>query len=180
MKHIKLEIKQYVTFNQKTGEIFSIGPSFEEGTHYIEVTEKEVEPIKTLKEKMTDYLVVYNRKNRQFKLKKVTVLEEDALYQKLTKVSNKLDYDILLNIDKKAKMCYINTSDELIDVMEKTNIDLNKQITFSFTKKDDPHVLYDMVSFDLMEKTKKPISVKNSYDVYTTVDMANCVYGETK
>ena len=57
---------------------------------------------------------------------------------------------------------------------------MNKQITFSFTKKDDPHVLYDMVSFDLMEKTKKPISVKNSYDVYTTVDMANCVYGETK
>ena len=83
MKHVKVEIKQYVTFDQKTGEISSIGPSFEEGTHYIEVTEQEVEPIKTFKEKMTDYLVVYNRKSREFKLKKVTVLEEDALYQKL-------------------------------------------------------------------------------------------------
>ena len=65
-----------------------------------------------------------------------------------------MDYDILLNVDKKAKVCYINTSDELIDVMKKTNIDVNKKITFSFTKKDDPHILYDMVSFDLTEKTK--------------------------
>ena len=118
--------------------------------------------------------------NISFKLKKVTILEEASQYQKLPKVSSKMDYDILLNVDKKAKVCYINTSDELIDVMKKTNIDVNKKITFSFTKKDDPHILYDMVSFDLTEKTKKSISIQNSYDIYTTVDLASCVYGETK
>ena len=154
MKHIKVDVKQYVSFNQKTGEILSIGPSYEEGTNYVAVSEKEVEPIKTLKEKMSDYLVAYNRKSKEFKLKKVTILEEASQYQKLPKVSSKMDYDILLNVDKKAKVCYINTSDELIDVMKKTNIDVNKKITFSFTKKDDPHILYDMVSFDLTEKTK--------------------------
>tara|TARA_B100001057_G_scaffold436947_1_gene468417 strand:+ start:2967 stop:3509 length:543 start_codon:yes stop_codon:yes gene_type:complete len=180
MKYVKVDVKQYVSFNQKTGEILSIGPSFEEGTNYIAVSEKEVEPIKTLKEKMSDYLVVYNRKRKEFKLKKVTVLEETSQYQKLPKVSSKMDYDILLNIDKNTKTCYIDTSDELIDVMKKTNIDVNKKITFSFTKKDDPHILYDMVSFDLTEKTKKSISIQNSYDIYTTVDLASCVYGETK
>ncbi len=180
MKYVKVDVKQYVSFNQKTGEILSIGPSFEESTNYIAVSEKEVEPIKTLKEKMSDYLVVYNRKRKEFKLKKVTVLEETSQYQKLPKVSSKMDYDILLNIDKNTKTCYIDTSDELIDVMKKTNIDVNKKITFSFTKKDDPHILYDMVSFDLTEKTKKSISIQNSYDIYTTVDLASCVYGETK
>ena len=180
MKHIKVDVKQYVSFNQKTGEILSIGPSYEEGTNYVAVSEKEVEPIKTLKEKMSDYLVAYNRKSKEFKLKKVTILEEASQYQKLPKVSSKMDYDILLNVDKKAKVCYINTSDELIDVMKKTNIDVNKKITFSFTKKDDPHILYDMVSFDLTEKTKKSISIQNSYDIYTTVDLASSVYGETK
>ena len=180
MKHYKVDIKQYVSFDQKTGQILSIGPSYNEGTSYIEVLDKEVEPIKTLKEKMSDYLVAYNRKSKEYKLKKVTVLEETSQYQKLPKVSSKIDYDILLNIDKKAKTCYIKTSDELIDVMKKTNIDVNKKITFSFVKKDDPHILYDMVSFDLTEKTKKSISIHNSYDIYTTVDLASCVYGETK
>tara|TARA_Y100001954_G_C15619432_1_gene506990 strand:- start:110 stop:652 length:543 start_codon:yes stop_codon:yes gene_type:complete len=178
MKHYKVDIKQYVTFDQKTGQILSIGPSYNEGACYIEVSDKEVEPIKSLQEKMTDYIVAYNRKNKVFKLKKVTVLDEYSQYQKVPKISKKIDYDILLNIDKKAKMCYINTSDELLDIMEKTNIDLNKKITFSFTKKDDPHVLYDMVIFDLMDKTKKTIDIKNSYDIYTTVDIGSCVYGE--
>ena len=178
MKHVKVEIKQYISFDQKTGKIFGIGPSIVEGKNHIEATEKEVEPIKTLKAKMTDYLVVYNRKIKQFKLKKITVLEEDTLYQKIPKLSQKSDYDILLNIDKKAKKCYINTDNDLIDIMEKTNIDINKQVTFSFTKKGDPHILYDMVTFNLMEKTKKPLKIKNKYDIYTKVDMASCVYGE--
>ena len=51
MKHYKVDIKQYVSFDQKTGQILSIGPSYNEGTSYIEVLDKEVEPIKTLKEK---------------------------------------------------------------------------------------------------------------------------------
>ena len=68
MKHVKVEIKQYISFDQKTGKIFGIGPSIIEGKNYIEATEKEVQPIKTLKAKMTDYLVVYNRKIKQFSL----------------------------------------------------------------------------------------------------------------
>ena len=66
MKHYKVDIKQYVTFDQKTGQILSIGPSYNEGACYIEVSDKEVEPIKSLQEKMTDYIVAYNRKNKVF------------------------------------------------------------------------------------------------------------------
>ena len=57
MQHIKVDTPQYVCFNQKTGEIFSIGPSIEPGYQYFEVREEEIEPIKTFKTNMTDYVV---------------------------------------------------------------------------------------------------------------------------
>ena len=58
MKHVKVHTPQYVCFNQKTGDIFSIGPAIAPGYEYFEVSEEEVEPIKTYKEKMTDYVAV--------------------------------------------------------------------------------------------------------------------------
>ena len=42
MEHIKVHTPQYVCFNQQTGEIFSIGPSIEDGYQFIEVTEEEI------------------------------------------------------------------------------------------------------------------------------------------
>ena len=64
--------------------------------------------------------------------------------------------------------------------MKKSNIDLRKDVTFSITKKDDPHILYDMVTFNITDKRDKPIKIESKYDVYTNSDMAECVYGEIK
>ena len=178
MKHIKVNTQQYVCFDDKTGQIFSIGPSKEEGYAFIEVTEKEIEPIKTFKEKMTDYVVVYNRKEKQFKLKKTIIQQEQDFYQKINAFVPKQEYDVMLTIDKSSKKCYIDTDEELLDIMKKTNVDLRKEITFSFTKKDDPHVLYNMITFDIDNNKKQKFTINDTFDIYTNSDMARCVYKE--
>ena len=38
MKHVKVHTQQYVCFDDKTGQILSIGPSIEDGYSFIEVT----------------------------------------------------------------------------------------------------------------------------------------------
>jgi|TARA_A100001035_G_scaffold241252_1_gene207166 hypothetical protein len=180
MKHVKVETPQYVSFDQQTGTIMGIGPTPLEGFQKLQVTEEEVEPIKSLREKMTDYVVVYNRKEKQFKLKKIVVIKEGITYKKIDKVGKDKDFDIILNINSKKNVCNINTNEELLDIMKKSNIDLRKDVTFSITKKDDPHILYDIITFNITDKSEKPIKIESKYDVYTNSDMAECVYGEIK
>ena len=178
MIHEKVHTPQYVCFDDKSGQIFSIGPSKEEGYAFIEVNEEEILPIKTFKEKMTDYVVVYNRKEKQFKLKKNIILQEQDFYQKINSFSPDEEYDIMLTIDKVKQNCYIHTDEELLDIMKKTNVDLRKQVTFSFTKKDDPHVLYHMSTFDIDKNKKQKFTIKEKFDIYSNSDMARCVYKE--
>ena len=63
-------------------------------------------------------------------------------------------------------------------MMKTTNVNLAKQITFSFTKKGDPHILYDTVTFDIRSKEKQSISIKDTYSIFTDSDLSNCVYEE--
>lgn len=170
--------KQYVCFDQKTGQIFSIGPSIEPGYQYIEVEEHEVEPIKSFKEKMTDYTVAYNRKLKKFVLKKFVENNSDTTFRKIKEVQDNSIYDVLLEVDKDSNMCYINTDIELLDTMQSTNVDINAEIMFSFTKFNDPHILYDTVYFRLDDTQKKPIKISGTYSIYTDSDIANCVYKE--
>ena len=114
------------------------------GYQYFEVTEEEIEPIKTFKTNMTDYVVAYNRAEKGFVLKKNIYIEHEAQFTQIMPVDESAMYDLLLTVDNKAKRCYISTGIELLDTMKTTNVDLQKEITFSFTKKGDPHVLYDM------------------------------------
>ena len=44
MEHTRVNTPQYVCFNQKSGEIYSIGASIEEGYQYFEVSLEEVLP----------------------------------------------------------------------------------------------------------------------------------------
>ena len=62
--------------------------------------------------------------------------------------------------------------------MKTTNVDLQKEITFSFTKKGDPHVLYDMVTFNIANPKEATGNVDGVYSVYASSDMATCMYKE--
>mgnify|MGYP003625203787 CR=1 FL=1 len=177
MDHVFVHTPQYVCFTQDTGEIYSIGPSIEEGYQYIEVTENQIAPIKSLKEKMTDYVVLYNRTEKQFLLRKI-VIDEHLLQFKQVKKYDTNMYDILLVIDKASKICYTNTNTDLIDVMKKTKVDLTKEVTFSITKKDDPHFLYSVIKFTIGEDISHPFYIDDDYSVYTSNEMAECVYKE--
>lgn len=178
MRHVNVVTPQYVCFDQKTGDIFSIGPSIEEGYQYIEVTEEEVEPIKSLKEKMTDYIVAYNRSSKKFVLKKNVYVESEAKFTEILPVDESIMYDLLLTVDKGAKRCYISTGIELIDTMKTTNVDLQKEISFSFTKKGDPHILYDQVTFSIASTESQPLNLTGTYSIYAHSDLATCMYKE--
>tara|TARA_E500000178_G_scaffold353801_1_gene420711 strand:+ start:7187 stop:7729 length:543 start_codon:yes stop_codon:yes gene_type:complete len=180
MEHTKIITPQYACFDQKTGEIFSIGPSIEDGYQYIEVSQEEIEPIKSYKEKMTDYIVAYNRNEKRFVLRKNIYLENEIHFTEILPVDESIMYDLLLTVDKTAKKCYINTGIELIDTMKTTNVDLQKEITFSFTKKGDPHVLYDTVTFNITDPKKAKVNIRDTYSVYASSDMATCMYRELK
>ena len=66
MKHVKVHTPNMFVLIPKTGDIFSIGPCQTiPGYEYFEVSEEEVEPTKTYKEKMTDYVVAYDREAKQ-------------------------------------------------------------------------------------------------------------------
>ena len=62
--------------------------------------------------------------------------------------------------------------------MKTTNVDLQKEITFSFTKKGDPHILYDMVTFNIADPKECTINIKDTYSIYASSDMATCMYKE--
>jgi hypothetical protein len=87
-------------------------------------------------------------------------------------------YDLLLTVDNKAKRCYISTGIELLDTMKTTNVDLQKEITFSFTKKGDPHILYDIATFNIADPKEAKINIKDVYSIYASSDMATCMYKE--
>ena len=178
MQHIKVNTPQYVCFNQKTGEIFSVGPSIEEGYQYFAVTEEEIEPIKTFKTNMTDYVVAYNRAEKAFVLKKNIYIEHEAQFTQIMPLDESAMYDLLLTVDNKAKRCYVSTGIELLDTMKTTNVDLQKEITFSFTKKGDPHILYDIATFNIADPKEAKINIKDVYSIYASSDMATCMYKE--
>lgn len=178
MQHVKVDTPQYVCFNQKTGEIFSIGPSIEDGYQYIQVSETEVEIFKNCEANMADYVVAYNRTEKRFVIKKNIYIEHESQFTKIMPVDEFSMYDLLLTVDKKSKRCYISTGIELIDTMKTTNIDLQKEIAFSFTKKNDPHVLYDTATFNIADPKEAKIKIKDAYSIYASSDMATCMYKE--
>ena len=62
----------------------------------------------------------------------------------------------------------------------KSNLDFDKEVTFNFTKKNDPHVLYDKATFKIGDNTQKKVSIQDSYSVFTDSQVADCVYTEVK
>lgn len=170
--------QQYVCFDQKTGDIFSIGPNINENYQHIEISEEQARPFQTMEENMVNYIVAYNRHHKKFVLKKNVYVEPELKFTKILPVDESMIYDLLLTVDKSNKTCYINAGVELIDTMKTTNVDLQKEITFSFTKKGDPHILYDMVTFVIADSTQAKLNIEDEYSIYANSDMATCMYEE--
>jgi hypothetical protein len=137
----------------------------EDGYEHLEVTEQELEPIKTFKDKMEDYRVIFER--NRYVLKKVSSIEK---YFNLVKVEKDGTFDIKLVLDKSQNLCYISTIQDM---------NLDQDIMFSITKSDDPHILYQCLNFNMKNKTTAQIKCElENYGVYTDCQNLRCVYEE--
>ena len=108
MHSIKVETKQYVSFNPDSGEIYAIGPSQEEGYQHIEITEEQAYPIKTFKDKMEDYKVIFSSVTKQHELRKLENNEDEnqfVLHQLQEKRKDPY-FDVVFSVDKKTHARY--------------------------------------------------------------------------
>ena len=168
-----VQTKQYVCYNKQTGELFSVGPSKEEGYDYIEVTDEQVEPIKSYETKMEDYRVVLNSVTKVFELRRLTEVDTNKFaLNKLLNIKEDPYYDVVFKVDKNKGLCYINTVETL------STASLDKQIMFSITKRDDPHQLFETIEYTLGTNIELEVPFTSTYSVYTDSDIIRCVYEE--
>ena len=174
MHSIKVETKQYVSFNPDSGEIFAVGPSQEEGYQHIEVTEEQVYPIKTFKDKMEDYRVLFSSVTKRHELRKLGNNEDENKFvlRKLQEKRKDPYFDVIFSVDKKKDLCYISTIESL------SNVNFDASIMFSITKKDDPHFLIESIDYKVGDKLELKIKLDMPYSVFTDSDTLRCVYEE--
>ena len=174
MHSIKVETKQYVSFNPDSGEIFAVGPSQEEGYQHIEVTEEQVYPIKTFKDKMEDYRVLFSSVTKRHELRKLENNEDKNQFalRKLQEKRKDPYFDVIFSVDKNKNLCYISTIESL------SNVKFDASIMFSITKKDDPHFLIEAVDYKVGDKLELKIKLDKPYSIFTDSDALRCVYEE--
>lgn len=174
MHSIKVETKQYVSFNPDSGEIFAVGPSQEEGYQHIEVTEEQVYPIKTFKDKMEDYRVLFSSVTKRYELRKLENNEDknEFVLRKLQEKRKDPYFDVVFSVDKKKDLCYISTIESL------SNVKFDASIMFSITNKDDPHFLIESVDYKVGDKLELKIKLDKPYSIFTDSDSLRCVYEE--
>jgi hypothetical protein len=175
MPDIKVEIKQYVSFTPDTGEIYSIGPcSSHPGYESIEVTEEQIAPIKTYKDKMEDYKVVFSSVSKRYQLRKLenNVIEHSFTLNQVKEKSKDPYFDVIFSVDKNKNSCYINTIEDL------SNVKFDSNIMFSITKKNDPHFLIKSVDYTVGERLCFQADLDEPYSIYTDSNSLRCVYEE--
>ena len=167
---MNISTKQYVSFDKNTGEFFGIGPSINESYNHIEVTNEQVEPFQTLKENFINWKVIYNKRDKNFQLKKNDdEAPQEFLLNELTSPKDNF-HEIEFVLDKSKGECYLNTID--------TPKNLN-EVSFYVTKKGDPHFLLNTFTFKIGSKESFPFKNIESYSVYTKNIFADCVTRET-
>ena len=161
---VAVSTQQYVNYDKKTGEVKSVGPNKDLDYSSIEVSEKEIEPITSLKETMSDYAVVLNTKKQRYELRKITLdLEQDFPF---VEVKENDQADLFLVIDRINKTCYIKLKEGLENLIK-------ERLAFSITKKGDPHMLYTHLNFDTQKQQTHKFTLDN-FSVYTNCLTIDC------
>lgn len=170
---------QYVTFERMTGDIISVGPSFEDGTDYIEVKFDQVEPILSFKENKDVYKVVYDTKVKNFKL--VNRKEETVVYDSIHKFRElNEDYDIKATVKYNKNIIVFNLNPQLLEKLKDKTL-LDQDFSFSITKKDNPHYLLDLIKVNFTKPKQFRFTFRpNEYSIYTKGSFAKYVIEEIK
>jgi hypothetical protein len=151
-------MKQYVEFNQETGNIISIGPS-QEG-NCIEIEDNLATSLKTGEKKIDDFKVLLNKENKKYTLREIRKDEElskkfieeqpaSNVIHQLSETYKLADgVNIIQDIAKGEWSVKITGQTKtLIEGLTKTNKEL-KQL-FYVTDKNNPNILHDTLVVDL-------------------------------
>jgi len=171
--------KQYVTFEKLTGDVITVGPSYDDALDYIEVEYNQVEPILSFKESKDVYKVVYDTKIKNYKL--VNRKEETVVYDSIQKFTDyNDDYDIKAQIKYNKNIIQFEMNSELRQVLSDKAL-LNEDFTFSITKKDNPHYLLEMIKVNFSKnKTRRFTFKPNEFSIYTKGSFSKYVIEEIK
>ena len=163
----------FVNFDMSTGDIDSVGPNKSDTLNSLEVTYGAVERILTFKDKKSDYKVVFNTLNKEFELKHQS--EVQTVYQGFLKVEENItEPDVELLYSPKHKKIELIVSDKVKEVLETTNI--NSEVFFSITEKDNPHVLYALLHADLRKQNTFVYTYNENFSIYTKRQFAKYNY----
>lgn len=170
---------QYVTFEKISGDIISVGPSYDDNTDYIAVEFSEVEPILSLKESKDVYKVVYDTKIKNFKL--VNRKEETIIYDSIHKFEEMdEDYDVKATIKYNKNLITFSLNPKLLDKLKDKTL-LDQDFSFSITKKDNPHYLLDLIKVNFVNPRKYRFTFRtNEFSIYTRGSFSKYVIEEIK
>lgn len=172
MIEVEVYTQQYVNFVKETGEIFSIAPEIDSNYETIKISQEEADKFKTFQERIIDYRVLYHKQQKQFMLRKNTTDLGASPFKKVSPLDKNSFYDVELVIDKPNNLCYINTDADILKTIS------DRELAFSITYEDDPHILYEYVTFRIDSVEKKTVNITGNYSVYTNSDYVDCVYRE--
>ena len=138
----------------------------EEGYQHIEITEEQAYPIKTFKDKMEDYKVIFSSVTKQHELRKLenNVDENPICITQLQEKRKDPYFDVIFSVDKKKDLCYISTIEGL------SNVKFDASIMFSITKKDDPHFLIESVDYQVGDKLELEIKLDELHSISQTAN----------
>ena len=183
-------VKFYVYFNSKN-ELVSVSGNKDATSHHrwAIFSRGEVEGFVTGKKRLSDYVVVEDRKTGKIILSKkesheIVVRSIDNLLYKVP--SNNDVYDIKIRNNKREKILTFFLSDNIKNATENTSqliVNGIVKLHFYFTKKDDPHMLRKHVSVNVEDIFQNNVITNytetlNNVSVFTKRIYENYLYEE--
>ena len=167
--------KSYVEFNADNGELISVRSSLPDGTNsFIEVPFEKIKSLKDGIETFNQYIVEYNGKTKALELKYKNEIEfnnfsvKEFIYQiPLTNIDD-ADITVIQDIDNTCWKILIGK--EFKKSLRDKGIALNSTLYFSVTAKNDPNILYKLMSCNFAQSVKQnyfviPFTEKFEYEL---------------
>lgn len=150
----------YVEFNSENGELISVRSSKPDGSNsFIEVPYEKIKALKEGTEKFNQYIVEYNGKTKSLELKYKNEIEfndlsvTEFIYQLPTTNIEDADISVIQDIDNTCWKILIGK--QFKKSLRDKGISLNSTLYFSVTAKNDPNVLYKLLSCNFAQSVKQ-------------------------
>lgn len=151
----------FVNFNPLTGDILNI-TNIEPDFDYIKVDIEDIRAVHIGKESLSNYHVLYDKKEESYKLQKKNILNV------FDKKFNEIVYEIPLNLDRSGitviqsieEKCWKFVINKDLEIQLRNNKSyINYNLFFSITEYGNPNILYRQLEINLEQL------VKNHYQI---------------